>query len=172
MKKFLSILFFVPSILHTGQIPMCMAHHAQKKVQPEHIQCLATMIYGEARSESTLGQIAVAYTALNRAIGKNICNIVLAPKNYSVFNSNIALKAVALGLEIMPKHKNHIERKSWDVAVDVAHKVLSGSVQDPTNGATNYIAPKVMNTKKYVYPKWTRQYTVVKVIDNHVFYKK
>jgi spore germination cell wall hydrolase CwlJ-like protein len=129
-------------------------------------------IYGEARSESEKGQVAVAYTVLNRAVNKSLCQVALAPKQYSVFNNNPELRAAATSLHINPKQRNVIDKNSWDQALKVARMVMQKAVKDPTNGATHYIADRVMKAKGYTYPKWSRQYQVVAVIENHKFFKK
>lgn len=139
--------------------------------QADQINCLATMVYGEARSESYTGQVAVAHTAMNRAVKRSLCDVVLAPKQYSVFNNNPGLRAAAMSTLSEPNHKNSIEQAGWAKAKLVAHDVYSGKTKDPTNGATFYVADKVMKSKKYRYPKWTKQYEVVAVIENHRFFK-
>jgi spore germination cell wall hydrolase CwlJ-like protein len=136
------------------------------------IKCLATMVYGEARGEKETGQVAVAYSAVNRAKGKkSLCDVVLAPKQYSIFNNNPELRAAALSPTLPPARKNKIDQKSWENAVQVAEAVTKKKVPDPTKGSTHYLAPKAMAAFGYTYPKWSYQYTLVAVIDNHKFYK-
>lgn len=135
------------------------------------IDCLATMIYGEARGESRRGQVAVAHTAMNRAVKRSLCDVVLAPKQYSVFNNNPGLRAAAMSSLLEPDQKNSVDQASWANAKLVAHDVYFGKTKDPTNGATFYVADKVMKSKRYRYPKWTKQYEVVAVIENHRFFK-
>lgn len=135
-------------------------------------QCLATMIYGEARGEKETGQVAVAYSAVNRTRGKkSLCKVVLAPKQYSIFNNNPALRAAAQSLHLAPRQRNSVDQESWAQAQRVAEMVVARAVPDPTMGATHYLAPKVMAAKNYVYPRWSRQYILVTVIDNHRFYR-
>jgi spore germination cell wall hydrolase CwlJ-like protein len=134
-------------------------------------KCLATMVYGEARGEPLDGKIAVAYSAVNRATKKSVCDVVLAPKQYSIFNNNPALKAAATSLHIEPRQKNKIDNESWERSVEVAKLVLAGKVSDPTDGATHYIADKVMKSKGYRYPRWSKQYTQVAEIGGHRFFK-
>lgn len=140
--------------------------------QMAEIKCLATMVYGEARGESETGQVAVAYSAVNRAKGKkSLCSVVLAPYQYSIFNNNPALRAAALSPNVEPKQKNAIDEKSWRSAMNIADAVFRKTVEDPTKGSTHYLAPAVMKAKGFTYPKWSRQYTPVAVIDNHKFFK-
>ena len=129
------------------------------------------MIYGEARGEVKTGQVAVAYTALNRAVNRSVCDVILAPKQYSIFNDNAELIATAKSPDKNPDLKNKIDEESWKTAVEVARLVMNKEVADPTNGSTHYLAPKVMKIKGYKYPKWSKQYTLVAVINNHKFYK-
>ena len=181
MRILLVSIFLIPVSLNTG----CSDYNSKKigagrgVVYPPlvhemaQIKCLATMVYGEARGEQKIGQIAVAYSAINRASSnKSLCDVVLAPKQYSIFNNNPALAAAAKSLHLQPGQKNIVDNKSWENAKEVAELVVKGKVPDPTNGSTHYIAPKIMNAKKYTYPKWTREYKVVAVIDNHRFYKQ
>lgn len=167
MNKLILGAFFVPTVITMGQVP-AIEYNKAARIQEK---CLAVTIYGEARGESEAGQIAVAYTLINRAKKKSICQVALAPKQYSVFNDNPKLKAAATNLHILPYYKNSIDQKSWERAVKIARLVMNRSVKDPTNGATHYLAPVLMKAKKYRYPKWSKQYTVVSVIDGHKFYK-
>jgi spore germination cell wall hydrolase CwlJ-like protein len=132
------------------------------------------MIWGEARGESATGMAAVAHTALNRAAKSpksGVCSIVLAPKQYSIFNNNPALRAAAMSKDLVPITKDPIDQESWQKSVLVASMVMDGTMSDPTNGATAYLAPKIMKLKGYIYPKWSKEYKKVAIIDNHHFYK-
>jgi spore germination cell wall hydrolase CwlJ-like protein len=135
------------------------------------IECSAAMVYGEARGETVEGKIAVAYSAINRARKKTVCQVVLAPKQYSIFNGNPTLRAAALSLDVAPPMKNSIDQLSWKESLKVARKVIRRQVPDPTQGATHYLAPVAMEKLGLPYPRWSRQYRQVAVIDNHVFYK-
>jgi len=138
----------------------------------KEIKCLATMVYGEARGETKEGKVAVAYTAVNRAVNKTVCGVVLAPNQYSIFNDNPALRLAATSLKVDPRQQNILEKAAWKESFEVAHQVIAKNVPDPTNGGTHYIAPKVMKEKGYIYPAWTRQFQLVAVIDNHKFYRQ
>ena len=179
MRCLILVLAIVPAACHMPQRPADLgpAGYGRGLVNPPTVaemteeKCLATMIYGEARGEAEHGQVAVAYTAVNRAANKTVCAVVLAPKQYSIFNDNPTLRAAAMSLHVEPKQKNIIDNASWAKAVRVAEIVIRRQVPDPTNGSTHYLAPKVMATKGYTYPKWSKEYKLVAVIDNHRFYR-
>jgi spore germination cell wall hydrolase CwlJ-like protein len=172
MRRLLLLLALIPTTIDVVQQVPRIVPTPEAKVDTAQVKCLAVTIYGEARSESEKGQVAVAYTVLNRAVNKSLCQVALAPKQYSVFNNNPELRAAATSLHINPKQRNAIDQNSWDQALKVARMVMQKAVKDPTNGATHYIADRVMKSKGYTYPKWSRQYRVVAVIENHKFFKK
>lgn len=169
MRYLSFIVALIPSTL--GSYQLSCETYQYPVVSPKEIRCLATMIYGEARGETARGKVAVAYTAVNRAAKTTVCNVILAPWQYSAFNDNNLLRAVALNHSLEPSQKNPIDRASWFESLNIAHLVLHRAVPDPTGGASHYIADKVMKIKKYRYPKWSKQYTQVAVIDNHRFFK-
>lgn len=129
------------------------------------------MIYGEARGENLQGQVAVAFTARNRAgktQNKTVCNVVLAPKQYSIFNDNPALRAAALDPNIEPHQKNVIDKQSWKDAMKIAQDVMRDKLEDPTNGSTHYVA---FNSLKRI-PKWVHIFSKTISIGNHTFFKE
>lgn len=175
MRQLLLSLALIPAVCIPAETFMCYRNpqvEAAFKYRLEQEKCLATMIYGEARGEVKKGQVAVAYTALNRAVNRSVCDVILAPKQYSIFNGNKELIAVATSQEENPDLKNKTDEESWQTAVEVAQQVMNREVADPTKGSTHYLAPKVMEIKGYTYPRWSTEYKMVVVIDNHRFYKK
>ena len=172
MRRLLLLLALIPTSVEVAQTAMCAKLPTIVMVDPAQEKCLAVTIYGEARSEPEQGQIAVAYTILNRAAKhRTLCDVALAPKQYSVFNNNPKLRAIAVSLHLIPEQKNIIDQKSWAQAVEVARMVSRNYVEDPTDGATHYLASKIMKSKHYHYPKWSKEYKMVKEIENHKFYK-
>lgn len=169
MRHILLALAIVPTTLHFAELITCIRE--PDPVDQTQVKCLAVMIYGEARGESAEGKAAVAHSALNRAKSKTICEVVLAPKQYSVFNNNPTLRAAALSSIIEPAQKNSIDADSWAQSARIAALVLQGKIADPTRGATHYIADHVMKLKGYRYPRWSKVYTQAAVIDNHRFFK-
>lgn len=175
MRQILLSLALIPAVCIPAETYKCFRDPVAAdafEYQQTQEKCLATMIYGEARGEVKAGQVAVAYTALNRAVNRSVCDVILAPKQYSIFNGNKELIAVATSPDKNPELKNEVDEESWETAVAVAQSVMNKEVADPTKGATHYLAPKVMESKGYKYPKWSVKYKLVTVIDNHKFYKK
>jgi N-acetylmuramoyl-L-alanine amidase len=168
LAPYTALIFSEPTIVK-------FANHINH-INPQEEQCLATMVYGEARGESETGMIAVAYSAINRVQASNgkksLCDVVLAPKQYSVFNYNAAFKELASRIESRPSTNNSLEQDAWKRAHKVTHLVMTKAVKDPTMGATHYLAPIVMKSKKYHTPKWAKEYKLVMTIDNHLFYKR
>ena len=168
-RLLLSLITILPITLGIADIQSCP--RPIDKIDAAQEKCLAATIYGEARGESLQGQVAVAYTVVNRAVNKTLCQVALANKQYSVFNNNPSMRAIALSKSIVPSFKNPIDKTSWDNAIKVSHMVLQKNVQDPTNGATHYYAPTLMAKMHYKIPKWITKYKLVAVIDGHKFYK-
>lgn len=167
MKRIFISLAFIPVVLQQGTHFICRNEYGSTKSELKQEKCLAVMIYGEARGEPVKGQVAVAYTAVNRAVNKTVCKVVLAPKQYSIFNDNPYLQEVARSKTLEPVQKNITDSRSWKQAVKIAKSVLKREVRDPTKGATHYLAYKSLNH----IPRWSREFTKTAEIENHTFFK-
>lgn len=112
-------------------------------------RCLAEMIYFEARGESMQGQMAVAETILNR---------VKSPR----FPKTVCAVTTQRG-QFAPRTRIS-EPKAFQRAQQVASLALEGKTGNVANGATYFHTPAVS-------PSWSRQFTRVARIGNHIFYK-
>lgn len=121
--------------------------------------CLAMNVYHESRGENVAGQYAVALVTMNRAEHdrKNVCKVVLKPKQFSWTTGLV--KGKALKLKGEPKDK-----QSWATAQSVAKVVLSGRMYDFTSGSTHYHTLAVR-------PVWRKSMLATKVVGQHIFYK-
>lgn len=173
MRRLLLSLALIPSLLQNADVSICFKPFPLPaiKIDPKEVKCLAVMIFGEARGEAEIGQVAVAYTAVNRAVKTSLCKVVLAPMQYSVFNNNPAMRLAAQSLHVAPHSKSAVDVAAWEKAVKVANMVARKHVDDPTDGSTYYLAPKAMKALGYSMPLWSRKFKQMAVIDNHVFYK-
>lgn len=117
--------------------------------------CLATAIYFEARSESQLGQFAVATVILNRAKAANypssICGVVY--QGASRLNA-CQFSFACDGQSDLPQNG-----RAWETAVAVATLALDVAA------ATHYHAD-------YVDPSWSRSLHRLTKIGRHIFYSQ
>jgi spore germination cell wall hydrolase CwlJ-like protein len=119
-------------------------------------ECLVHNIYFEARSESQLGQRAVAWVTLNRMFSEEfpntICAVVWQERQFSWTHD---------GKSDTPR-----DQEALEVAETVADIVLKnyGNQIDPTEGSTYFHSTSVR-------PVWRHSFDRVVQIDRHIFYK-
>lgn len=138
MKKFIILLFvFLFSTL-------------AKAEAPSELDCLAKVIYHEARGETYEGKIAVAWVVMNRLtsnrFGDTICNVVYQKSQFS-----------------WTSWKHHIS--DWDAynyAETLAMSVIYEVIPDPTHGALFFNA-------RGIRPSRSSRLTVK--LKNHYFYQ-
>lgn len=125
----------------------------EPQIDPQQHECLALNIYHEARGESEEGQIAVAHVTLNRAdhayFPDSVCDVVWQKKQFS--------------WTFLIQNQEPQNEDAWQTAQNIALQVMSGKIEDISNGATFYHS-------KTVNPHWTNQMEVSTVIGKHVFY--
>ena len=125
--------------------------------------CLTTAVYFEARSESELGQFAVALVVLNRAQTSNssVCGVVY--KGANRFN------ACQFSFACDGKPDIVDDTRAWKTSYDITTLAFAGGVTALSESmqvltiATNYHAD-------YVNPKWAKQLTRLTKIGRHIFY--
>ncbi len=134
---------------------------AQRRVRLAEENCLARAIYFEARSESEIGQMAVAKVILNRVKApdypKSICGVVYQG---SQRRNSCQFSFACDGLPDDIK-----QPAAWANSKRVAQKALAGDakVASMLGGALNYHAD-------YVKPKWARSMRKAIKIGRHIFY--
>lgn len=174
--KALLLLTIIPTVVGVSSMNNCKRGYDDPVIaaRMDETKCLATMVYGEARGETYKGKIAVAWSAVNRKnkSGKDLCDVVLAPKQYSIFNGNESFQKVATTFDIAPPTKNAIEQAAWEESWKVATEVVGRKHADPTQGATHYIAYDAMARLGYRIPRWAKEFQLTGKFDNHTFYKE
>ena len=133
-------------------------------VPEEDTLCLAQNIYFEARSESIHGQLAVAYTTLNRVDSSrypnSICEVVWQHKQFSWTHDGKSDKP----------GKNILERRAWEDSQMLATLFIwtreLNRYFDPTEGAMYYYNPSKAN------PSWTAKMVRTTTVENHDFYRR
>ena len=135
-----------------------MSKRRQRLAQKD---CLARAVYFEARSESELGQLAVAKVILNRVKSKNYPNTICGVVYQGSYRKNSCQFSFACdGRADNPRKGN-----SWAQAKRVANRALSnGSLLRVISTATHYHAD-------YVNPRWSRAMDRLIKIGNHIFYR-
>jgi hypothetical protein len=133
---------------------------AQRKFRLAEADCLARAIYFEARSESEVGQLAVAKVVLNRVkdptYPKTICGVVYQGAE----RPNACQFSFACdGSSDQPK-----SRASWDQSKRIAARALAGDQSIKILGAATYYHAD------YVTPKWSSSFKRLIKIGRHIFY--
>jgi len=116
----------------------------------EGLLWLTLNVYYEARSESQLGQVAVAHVTLNRAAARNasIKEVVTQAGQFSWLSQRASLA---------PK-----DPKAFLTCFHSAYLALAGD--DITDGATHFHT-------KYITPNWAGDYRYIASYGAHRFYK-
>lgn len=136
------------------------ARAAGREVPPDALRCLALAVYFEAGGESLAGQAAVAHVVLNRAqhagFPGGVCGVV---------RQGGEQRPCQFGWYCDGRSDQPTSSRMWRSAQEVAHEVLAGRIDDPTDGAL-YFAPARANR-----PAWTKRLTQIARIGGHVFYR-
>lgn len=117
------------------------------------LECLASAVYFEARSETLAGQLAVGRVIVTRAASgrfpSSYCGVVYQPSQFSFVRANA-----------MPLVKR--DSAKWQQAVKIALIADSGAWKSPVEGAMFFHAA-------HIAPSWGK--TRMARVDNHVFYR-
>jgi N-acetylmuramoyl-L-alanine amidase len=128
---------------------------------------LARTLWGEARGESLVGQIAVAWTIRNRVLdgkakswwGEGYAGVCQKPYQFSCWNKNDPNYAYLSGGKPIPF-------REFAQAQIAADQVIDGKVPDPTGGATHYYATTMSKA-----PVWAAKAKQTLKLGHHVFFK-
>lgn len=128
------------------------------------LMLMALCIWREARNQSREGKEAVGWVIRNRAAhpgwwGHSIVSVILKPKQFSCFNKD----------DIQSTKWPDEGDGSWKDCVDAADAVMVGVATDPTGGADHYYATWMDD--RSVPPAWAADYTFLKTIGDHKFYR-
>ena len=149
----------------------------------EEVRCLAENIYFEARNESVMGQIAVAYVTLNRVFAKKHPNTICAVVKQGEYKESWKTRATedpndAIFVPVKDrcqfswycdgKSDKILDLVAWKSATNVAVMVTveygSSRHNDPTDGALWYHAD-------YVQSKFHSKLSYTTTIGTHIFYR-
>lgn len=138
-----------------------MTPEAPRRLAPADLADLSRTIWAESRNQNLCGQIAVGFVALNRTIqdpatwGTTVSAVVRKKDQFTPWTGK-ANRARLMALDVSDP--------SYLTATLAASLVLSGAVQDPTQGAVFF------HTLTMVPPRWARKAGKPVVLGHHVFY--
>lgn len=133
----------------------------QRRVQLAEENCLARAIYFEARSESELGQIAVAKVVLNRVKDPEYPNTICGV----VYQGSGRRNACQFSFACDGLPDDVKSAAAWSKAKRLAKKTIAGDAKVAAlTTATNYHAD-------YVKPKWAKSMKRLVKIGRHIFYE-
>ena len=150
------------------------AQHQLSTVTQEDRECLAQNVFFEARNQSTLGQVAVAWVTINRMESTqypdSICGVV--KQGHTDGNGNMIRNKCQFSWYCDGKSDaipdNVIAQRAWEDAGIVAEVVLL----DWARGKFSPVQNSTMYHADYVDPYWSDSYNRVVKIDDHIFYEK
>lgn len=139
--------------LSAKSLPELVSLYASSEVPDAELECLATAVYYEAKSESLGGQLAVAEVIINRTTSgrfpASVCGVVKQRGQFSFVRAG--------RLPSVPRAS-----RDWREAVAISHIAR----QDLAKGA----APRALFFHaRRVSPNWNL--TKVAMVGNHVFYR-
>ena len=154
-------------------IQEAQAQQAVQNIPEEDKHCLQQNIFFEARNQSTLGQVAVAWVTLNRVENSSyptsICQVVkqgLKNADGSMVRNKCQFSWYCDGKsDRIPD--NVIAQRAWEDAGIVAEVVLL----DWARSKASPVKDAVMYHADYVNPYWASSYNRVAQIDSHIFYE-
>lgn len=142
-----------PAKANKATLASIVAQHKSAEAASRELECLATAIYYESKSESLAGQLAVGQVIRNRASSgrfpRSLCGVVLQRSQFSFVRGG-RLPAVPRG------------SAQWKTAVAVAKVVADDLAED--------IVPKALFFHaRHVSPGWKLKR--LQSVGNHVFYR-
>jgi spore germination cell wall hydrolase CwlJ-like protein len=129
--------------------------------------CLTTAIYFEARSESELGQLAVATVILNRVqvskSSSSICGVV--------YKGSSHLNACQFSFACDGKLDLVDDTRAWKTARTVTALALADNTE-MKDGRMQILATATNYHTDYVDPYWSKSLTRLTKIGHHIFYSQ
>jgi spore germination cell wall hydrolase CwlJ-like protein len=134
---------------------------AQRRVRQAEENCLARAVYFEARSESALGQMAVAKVILNRVKSPNYPNTICGV----VYQGTHRRNSCQFSFACDGQPDDVKQPTAWAQAKSVAQRAIKGDMNlgRGMSNATSYHAD-------YVTPRWSKTLRKVSRIGRHIFY--
>ncbi len=145
------------------------------------LRCLAFIAWAEARSDGIEGMRAVIIAVLNRARDPAFldhpCATVGQPGAFEPMTKHEhmhTVEALRQGrLAPFPRPASVVDLDALETARLLAFRMAhSAAFKDPTNGATHFLAPRVLAQRGQAIPAWTRELEPTARIGSHHFYRR
>lgn len=121
-------------------------------LDPTHRDLAIRTVYGEAANEPDHGQAAVAAVIKNRMTagrygGDTIPGVVLAKNQFEPWGNSDARARMTSLKQDDPRYQK---------IAGIVDQVFSGQMEDPTNGATHFVAPAAQAALGRAMPSWAQ----------------
>lgn len=157
-----NILFAIFAIFMVA--PMASAECSKE----ESIHALALNIYHEARDQGPDGMLMVGEVTMNRVNSRHfpdtICGVVYQGRKDS--NGNMRRHQCQFSWYCDGKSDTANNTEYWNFVKDIAEDIVNGEADFLLNDATHYLNPDKVSRM----PRWTRVYTNIGRVGDHVFY--
>jgi spore germination cell wall hydrolase CwlJ-like protein len=141
------------------RLPAAVGAASWTAASGDPLTCMAQAIYFEARSESQVGQEAVAQVVMNRTrlpqYPATVCGVVFQGADRA---TGCQFTFVCDGSSRAPT-----DMEAWGRAIDIARKALAGYVCTPVIDATHYHAA-------WMTPYWAGSLTRIRQLGGQIFY--
>jgi len=157
---------------------------SKHEVDANEVHCLALNIWHESRGTSLMDQLSVAHVTKNRELSSKypsgICDVVFQGKHAK--NSNGQSYPLRYKCQFSWYCDGRSDKirltddrgvvikdnvKLWESIQHMSFDVLAGYTEDPTDGATHYMNPRIV---KHI-PRWAREFVMVHETTGHKFYR-
>lgn len=139
------------------------------KLNPIYV--IALTIYGEARSQSILGQAAVGAVIRNRVNKKNFGSdyrkVCLKPKQFSCWNEGDPNRELLLAIANKLHSSGSYDDKIFNQCMHVARGIYFDIIIDPTKKANHYLTKALYDTLPKTH--WSKNMRVTIQIEDHIF---
>jgi len=145
------------------------------------LRCLAFVAWAEARSDGVPGMRAVMAVVMNRsrdpAFPAHPCDVVAAAAAFEPMQAAAygrIVQAVRDGsLPPFPRPDNAVEAAALRSARMLAWNLVRNTARDdPTFGATHFLAPAVLRDRDQPLPDWAMAYERTARIGGHDFFRR
>ena len=136
---------------------------ATPAVASDEHQCLQEAMYFEARSEGSVGMLAVGIVIKNRVASETYCGVI----RQGYYRGGRPIKGrCQFSYWCDGKHERPNEKESWLSAGSMARLVMTTNIIiEGMEGATHYHA-------RYVSPQWSYSHRKLVKIGQHIFYEE